>query len=115
MGLGGDTTALDVHIETAGTHTASLPVAISFGCWAKSSRCCRDAKRGVVPDSKVKLEMTEFRLNVPQDNSRVTEIRVGDVLYVTGDIAIARDQAHRNSSKPSPPNWLGCRFFTAVR
>ena len=34
MGLGGDTTALDVHIETAGTHTASLPVAISFGCWA---------------------------------------------------------------------------------
>jgi fumarate hydratase subunit alpha len=34
MGLGGDTTLLDVHIETAGTHTACLPVAISFGCWA---------------------------------------------------------------------------------
>lgn len=34
MGLGGDTTELDVHIETAGTHTACLPVAISFGCWA---------------------------------------------------------------------------------
>jgi fumarate hydratase subunit alpha len=34
MGLGGDTTVLGVHIETAGTHTASLPVAISFGCWA---------------------------------------------------------------------------------
>ena len=34
MGLGGDTTLLDVHIETAGAHTASLPVAISFGCWA---------------------------------------------------------------------------------
>jgi fumarate hydratase subunit alpha len=34
MGLGGDTTVLDVHVETAGTHTASLPVGISFGCWA---------------------------------------------------------------------------------
>lgn len=34
MGLGGDTTVLDVHIETAGTHTATLPIAISFGCWA---------------------------------------------------------------------------------
>jgi fumarate hydratase subunit alpha len=34
MGLGGDTTVLDVHIEIAGTHTASLPVAIAFGCWA---------------------------------------------------------------------------------
>jgi fumarate hydratase subunit alpha len=32
--LGGDTTVLDVHVETAGTHTACLPVAISFGCWA---------------------------------------------------------------------------------
>jgi len=34
MGLGGDTSVLDVHIETAGTHTACLPIAISFGCWA---------------------------------------------------------------------------------
>ena len=34
MGLGGDTTLLDVHIETAGAHTACLPIAISFGCWA---------------------------------------------------------------------------------
>jgi fumarate hydratase subunit alpha len=34
MGLGGDTTVLDVHIETAGAHTACLPIAISFGCWA---------------------------------------------------------------------------------
>jgi fumarate hydratase subunit alpha len=38
MGLGGDTTVLDVHIETAGTHTACLPIAISFGCWA--NRVC---------------------------------------------------------------------------
>ena len=34
MGLGGDTTLLDAHIESAGTHTACLPIAISFGCWA---------------------------------------------------------------------------------
>jgi fumarate hydratase subunit alpha len=34
MGLGGDTTVLDAHVETAGTHTACLPIAISFGCWA---------------------------------------------------------------------------------
>ncbi|WP_456472092.1 fumarate hydratase [Methanocaldococcus sp.] len=34
MGLGGDVTALDVFIETAGTHTASLPVGICINCWA---------------------------------------------------------------------------------
>lgn len=34
MGLGGDTTALAVHINTAYCHTASLPVAINIQCWA---------------------------------------------------------------------------------
>ena len=34
MGLGGDTTALGLRIERAYCHTASLPVAINFQCWA---------------------------------------------------------------------------------
>ncbi len=34
MGMGGKTTALDVHIEFAACHTASLPVAINLQCWA---------------------------------------------------------------------------------
>lgn len=34
MGLGGDTTALTVHIKTAHCHTASLPVAVNIQCWA---------------------------------------------------------------------------------
>jgi fumarate hydratase subunit alpha len=37
MGLGGDTTALGVRIEKACCHTASLPVAINFQCWAHRS------------------------------------------------------------------------------
>lgn len=32
QGLGGDTTALAVHIETFATHMASLPVAVNLGC-----------------------------------------------------------------------------------
>jgi len=34
MGLGGDTTALDVHIEAAMRHPASFPVGVAFQCWA---------------------------------------------------------------------------------
>jgi fumarate hydratase subunit alpha len=34
MGLGGKVTALDVFIEIAGCHTASLPVGICIQCWA---------------------------------------------------------------------------------
>lgn len=44
--------------------------------------------------------MTDFRLRVPEDNNRVTEIRAGDVLFVTGDIVIARDQAHKKLLEP---------------
>ncbi|MFW5912116.1 MAG: fumarate hydratase [Candidatus Hadarchaeota archaeon] len=34
MGLGGKNTVLDVKIEKAGCHTATLPVALNFNCWA---------------------------------------------------------------------------------
>ena len=34
MGLGGRTTVLDVHIEVAARHPASLPVGIAVQCWA---------------------------------------------------------------------------------
>ena len=34
MGLGGKTTVLGIHVEKAACHTASLPVAIDFQCWA---------------------------------------------------------------------------------
>ena len=34
MGLGGKTTVLDVHLEKAHRHPASLPVGISVQCWA---------------------------------------------------------------------------------
>ena len=37
MGLGGNTTALDVFIEINGCHTASLPVGICIQCWAGRS------------------------------------------------------------------------------
>jgi len=44
--------------------------------------------------------MTDFRLKVPEDNGRIADIRAGDVLYVTGDIAVARDQAHKKLLEP---------------
>jgi tartrate/fumarate subfamily iron-sulfur-dependent hydro-lyase alpha chain len=36
-GLGGDTTALAVHIVTAPSHIAALPVAVNLGCSAVRS------------------------------------------------------------------------------
>jgi fumarate hydratase subunit alpha/L(+)-tartrate dehydratase alpha subunit len=41
MGLGGDTTVLDVHIETAWTHITLNPVAINMQCWRGERRRAR--------------------------------------------------------------------------
>jgi len=52
MGLGGKTTVLGVHVEKAACHTASLPVAIDFQCWAArraSAKLVGDRMRVEVP------------------------------------------------------------------
>ena len=56
-------------------------------------------------------EMTEIRINVPQDNSRVGEVRAEDVLYVSGDIAVARDQAHKKLLEIFVPELTGLPIF----
>lgn len=57
--------------------------------------------------------MGEFRLIVPEDNCRISEVKAGDVLYVTGDIAIARDQAHKKLLEPDKfiPEIVGLPIF----
>jgi tartrate/fumarate subfamily iron-sulfur-dependent hydro-lyase beta chain len=55
--------------------------------------------------------MAELKLNVPDDNNRVADVRAGDVLYVTGDIAIARDQAHKKLLQTFLPELVGLPIF----
>ncbi|MBN1557274.1 MAG: fumarate hydratase [Lentisphaerae bacterium] len=46
MGLGGDTTALAVHVETADTHISQLPVAVNTQCWAARRAAVRVDRDG---------------------------------------------------------------------
>jgi len=48
QGLGGDTTALDVHIESAWTHITCNPVAVNLQCWRAERRRAK-----IAPDGKV--------------------------------------------------------------
>ena len=48
MGLGGDTTVLAVHLEYIGSHIATHPVAIAFGCWVNRYAKVRFYKDGRV-------------------------------------------------------------------
>ncbi|HVO77688.1 MAG TPA: fumarate hydratase [Methanomassiliicoccales archaeon] len=56
MGLGGRTTVLGVHVETCYTHTASLPVAVCFQCWA-----ARKASARIYKDGKVEYSREGFK------------------------------------------------------
>ncbi|MFB0557863.1 MAG: fumarate hydratase [Candidatus Bathyarchaeia archaeon] len=51
MGLGEGPTALDIHIETAARHPASLPVGVVISCWA-----LRHAKATISKDGKVEID-----------------------------------------------------------
>ena len=51
MGLGGKTTVLDVHVEIAHRHPASLPVGLVVQCWAN-----RRAKMTIDPDGSWEVE-----------------------------------------------------------
>jgi fumarate hydratase subunit alpha/L(+)-tartrate dehydratase alpha subunit len=48
MGLGGDTTTLAVHIESAYTHITQNPVAVNTQCWP-----ARRARAKIFADGKV--------------------------------------------------------------
>ena len=48
MGLGGETTVLDVHVDYAFRHPASFPVAVAFSCWADRHASARISKNGKV-------------------------------------------------------------------
>lgn len=56
MGLGGDTTALDVHIGVAMRHPASFPVGLVFQCWAARRASVVITKEGNVEFTSHKVE-----------------------------------------------------------
>lgn len=60
MGLGGQTTALDVRIDYAMRHPASLPVAVSVQCWAARQASAVISKDGT-------YEITSKHIGIKED------------------------------------------------
>lgn len=61
--------------------------------------------------------MTVFKLNTPISEEQIRKLKVNDVLYVTGTVVTARDQAHRRAieyfkdGKTLPLNLEGLAVF----
>jgi fumarate hydratase subunit alpha len=48
MGMGGKTTALAVHVELCGTHSAAVPVVVAIQCWADRQATVRVHPKGAI-------------------------------------------------------------------
>jgi len=61
--------------------------------------------------------MAVYKLKTPLSEEKIRKLRVNDVLYITGTIVTARDQAHRRAleyfkqGKPLPINIEGLAVF----
>jgi fumarate hydratase subunit beta len=114
MGKGGTTTTLGVYVERRGTHTAVAPVSVSQQCWASrasEARLYADRTEYLtphvmtedVPALQAKLQSHRTRLKkagkaveltTPIPTAKLLQLRVGDVVYLTGTICTSRDGAH---------------------
>lgn len=115
MGGGGKTTTLGVYLDRRGTHTAVAPVSVSQQCWASrgsEALLGEDHVEYLTPHfkpeeipavrevlaremSKSGAEGRVYELTTPIDQDVLRNLRVGDVVYLTGTICTSRDGSHR--------------------
>ena len=70
MGLGGDVTVLNCHIEHADTHMTLNPVAVNYQCWAARRASAHIGRRRLRRLRPGGLEMADARGHVPDHGSR---------------------------------------------
>lgn len=117
QGLTGNSSVMGVHIESAARHPSTIGVAVSTGCWAH--------RRGTLlvhadltfenlvshPERVMKKILT-----TPIKAEDLQDIRVGDVIYLTGTLVTCRDVCHRRLielKRPIPYDLNGKAIFHA--
>ncbi len=114
MGLGGGPTMLDLKVDYLYRHPASYPVAVTFNCWAAREATILFDKNGnwkIVSENvnENDLKTPELKaeegieIKLPVDEDAVRRLKVGDVVYLTGTIVTARDEAHKKMIEEGPP------------
>ena len=71
MGLGGDVTVLNCHIEHADTHMTLNPVAVNYQCWA-----ARRATAHVAADGTVDFDREAYRADTVKTARRFSNHRL---------------------------------------
>jgi fumarate hydratase class I len=113
MGVGGTTTTLGTYVARGGTHTAAAPVAVIHQCWAnRASEALIQGDKAKYITRHVEKEDIEgilarlgdgsdenqgriHSLQLPTTIEKLDELKLGEVVYITGTVCTARDGAHR--------------------
>jgi fumarate hydratase class I len=120
MGFGGEVTLIGCKVGALNRLPASFFVSVAYDCWAfRRLGVILDAgtgqiKRWLYRDEKTpekrmaagegfKLSGSEKRLTAPIAEAEIRELRVGDVVVITGDMYTGRDAVHSHLMKHDPP------------
>ena len=124
MGFGGGTTLIGCKIGAINRLPASFFVSVAYDCWAfRRLGVVLDAKTGEIrrwlyrESDQTEASMSraggfvttgrEKTLRAPLTEEQVRELRVGDVVLVSGELYTGRDAVHAHLMKNDPPVDLG--------
>ena len=120
MGFGGEVTLIGCKVGALNRLPASFFVSVAYDCWAfRRLGVVLDVTTGAIKrwlyrdDSKrerrmaagegFKLTGKEKALVAPIDESLIRELKVGDVVVISGDMFTGRDAVHSYLMKHEPP------------
>ena len=103
-GVGGTTTALAVHVQTAPCHIAALPVAINLCCCAlrrttidlagHTDASAADSPQADPIETASAPSDDAIRLQLPLDKEQLATLAVGDRALLSGPLYCLRDAGH---------------------
>jgi fumarate hydratase, class I len=119
MGFGGGVTLIGCKIGALNRLPASFFVSVAYDCWAfRRHGVVLDARTGEIKRWLYKDEQpakamatgegfrltgNERQLRAPLDETQVRELKVGDIVLISGEMYTGRDAVHSHLMKHAPP------------
>ncbi len=97
--------ALGVKMFSSSTHIASMPLGISINCHSLRELGCTIDENGITYDETIdnfeEIKETEVRGKevFTNDSSTVRSLKEGERVFLTGEIYVARDAAHKKMAE----------------
>ncbi len=91
---------LEVKVKSIPTHIACLPIAITINCHSDRTAKCKIVNNEIIFEENkpnfIDFEEEESKKEIFTSNIKeIRELKTGDEIFLTGEIYVARDMAHK--------------------